>query len=267
MPQRAVDELVLLADGRDVAQRVAGGRFADEARDHPRGEVWRGEAAARGRDVADGVERPVQHLDAGLDAPRLGGEVGARRHAAEQAKAREQQRARALRAEQLARGIAAQLRQQRRIGGEFARAHAAANEHGVRRAGFRQRTLRVHGDAVHRPHRRRRTRQRDAPFRRPDAAEHGQGDQRVELVEAVEGQDGDVHGGRTDGHGARGAREHTNGNARSGHGARPATAVTPARRGAARLHGACGPRACTWSRGALRSQVTRSLREGPAQRL
>ena len=52
----------------------------------------------------------VQHLDARLLDPRLGGEVGARRDGAQHAQPGEDQRPRALRGDQLATGIQAQGR-------------------------------------------------------------------------------------------------------------------------------------------------------------
>ncbi len=52
----------------------------------------------------------------------------------------------------------------------------------------------MHGDAVHRSHLGLRAAQRHPPVRPPDAVQHAQGDERIQFVEALEGEDGDVHG-------------------------------------------------------------------------
>ncbi|MGW3462945.1 hypothetical protein ACWDE9_26580, partial [Streptomyces olivaceoviridis] len=81
----ALDVFLLLTDRGDIAQRAFGGVVALKAGDDPGGEVVRGQASPGGGDVALGVERLIEDLDAGGDDPRLGDEVGAGGDVVEQA--------------------------------------------------------------------------------------------------------------------------------------------------------------------------------------
>jgi hypothetical protein len=101
------------------------------ARDHPGGQILRGQAAAGRGDIAVRDEGRVQHLDAGLDDPGLGGQVGAGRQRADQAQLGQDQRPRALGADQLAARIELEAREHFGIGGDLARLDPAADQHGV----------------------------------------------------------------------------------------------------------------------------------------
>jgi hypothetical protein len=99
---RTLDVFVFLANRRHVVKRALGGQQAGGAGDDPCGQVLRGQTATGRRDVAGGMEWLIQDLHAGLQHPRLGRQIGARRRVTKQAEFGQQQGARALRADELA---------------------------------------------------------------------------------------------------------------------------------------------------------------------
>jgi hypothetical protein len=86
------------------------------------------------------------------------------------------------------------LRHQRSIRDHGPRLHPAADDDGIGLGRIAQGRLGFEHDAVHRTYVRRGTGDRDAPAGLHHAVEDAERDQRVEFVEAFEGQDGDVHG-------------------------------------------------------------------------
>jgi hypothetical protein len=121
-------------------------------------------------------------------------EVGAGRQVAVQAELGQDQRARALRADQLPSGIKLDLRQQRSVGHDLARLDPAADDDRVRFARERQRLLAPNGDAIHRGHFGRWRRDVSFPALGLDTIQNRGGDERIQFVEAVECQDCYLHG-------------------------------------------------------------------------
>lgn len=86
-----------------------------------------GSKAPGGHAIAMRDEGRIDYIHTRLDDPRLCRQVGAGRQIADRSQLRQQQRARALRADQLARGIAPDAREKLVVRGDGARFHAAAD--------------------------------------------------------------------------------------------------------------------------------------------
>ena len=172
----ALDIGLLFTHGRHVVECPPCSLLPLGSGNDPGREIGRRQAAARGGHVARGEERLVEHFDTSLEDPRLGREVGACGHGTQQAKLRENQRAGALRCDELPRRIQPKLGHERLVVDDLPRLDAAADDHCIRGSGVRQRRLRVHGDTIHRRDRRLRTAERHAPVRALDAIEHAQRD-------------------------------------------------------------------------------------------
>ena len=188
-----IDEARLLADRRDIAKCLARQVGLAAARDHPGSEIGRRQTTARRRDIAMRGERCVDDGDTGLHHPWLCGEVGARGQVADQAEPGQQQRPRTLCRDQLPRRIETKPGQHRRIGGDLARAGTAADQHRIRLLYEFQRPLALDGDAVQRRHRLGRRRDVRGPPMRAQPVDDRGSHERIQFVEAVEGQDRDLH--------------------------------------------------------------------------
>src|SRR3546814_9189534 len=99
-----------------------------------------------------------------------------------------------LRADELARRIEPDAPQHRRVGGDLARPDAAADDDGIGVGREFERLLPVDRHAVHRGDLRRRRRDLRRPPLPAQPVQDRGGDEAVELVETVEGQNRDLHG-------------------------------------------------------------------------
>jgi hypothetical protein len=147
------------------------------AGDDPGGKVGRCEATSGGGDVRAREERLVEHSDASVLDPWLGGEVGAGGHLGQQAEFRQDQRAGTLGGPQLAAGVEREALHEFGAFDDLACVDATADDDGVGGAGFFEQGLRAHGDAVHRADLRLGAAQGHSPAGAFHAVEHAERDQ------------------------------------------------------------------------------------------
>jgi hypothetical protein len=133
-------------------------------------------------------------VHAGLLDPGLRREVGASRQIADKAEFCEQQRSRALRADQLASWVQSQAREQCFVVGDLPSLDAASDDHGIGLGGELQRPLPLNDHAVHRRNALVGRCDVGVPALRSHTIEDSSDDERVQFVVAVKSQDCDLHG-------------------------------------------------------------------------